>query len=203
MSTTTQAEGPAGRCGPKGSASRPEYRIYRGMLRRYYVPRCKEFPRYGGRSIAVCPRWLGPGGFARFLQDLGPRPFRKASINRRDNDGDYEPGNVDWADQRTQTRNKYNNHRLTHVGRTMALSAWAEKLGMRPVTLSRRLLRGWSVEEALTTPVEPRKPSSEWKRDPNAARRGRKPRPRPPAAVVPPSGPYAAACPAVTPEGGR
>jgi hypothetical protein len=192
MTTTSQAEGPVGRCGPKGSG-RPEYAIYHGMLHRCYAPRCKEFHLYGGRGIAVCPRWLGPGGFDRFFQDLGPRPFPRASINRLDNDGHYEPGNVVWADQRTQTRNKRNNHRLTHVGRTMALSAWAEKLGMLPGTLSRRLLKGWSVEDALTRPVEPRRPSSEWKRDPNAARRGRKPRPRPPAAAAPTAAPEAVA----------
>ena len=54
------------------------------------------------------------------------------------------------------------------------ISAWAEERGLRPGTLSRRLLKGWSVEEALTRPVEPRRPSGEWKRDPNAATRGRK-----------------------------
>ena len=54
------------------------------------------------------------------------------------------------------------------------ISAWAEERGLRPGTLSRRLLKGWSVEGALTRPVEPRRPSGEWKRDPNAATRGRK-----------------------------
>jgi hypothetical protein len=82
----------------------PEYRIWRGMKIRCCNPRSKDFPRYGGRGIRVCQRWLD--SFAAFLADVGPRPAPHLTLDRIDNDGHYEPGNVRWATRSEQQQNK-------------------------------------------------------------------------------------------------
>jgi hypothetical protein len=179
---TRRTNGPGNHGYLRGGARPLVYDVWKAMVQRCCNPDCREFPHYGGRGIKVCPRWLEANGFAHFLADLGPRPpcprKRALSLHQLDNDGDYEPGNVAWADYKTQTRNRRSNRVLTHGGRSMLLCEWAEALGMKEVTLSQRLFKDWPVERALTEPVRARMPSSQWKRNPNAKKRGPKPRPR-------------------------
>jgi hypothetical protein len=140
----------------------PEYQVWIKMRERCFSPRCKEYKHYGGRGITVCRRWQGPQGFARFIQDLGPRPFPGASIHRLDNDGNYTPKNVVWANRATQNRNMRSNRILRYAGKSQILTDWANEVGMKPGTLGARLAKGWSVVDALTRPVEPRRPYAEW-----------------------------------------
>lgn len=154
-----------------------EYRIWVGMRQRCFNPKCREYRHYGGRGITVCRRWQGKGGFARFLADMGPQPYKRASLHRKSNHGDYEPANVVWANARTQARNRRNNRLLTYDDRTMTVAEWAEALDMKPGTLLARLRKGWSVERALTEPVRARRPYSAWvRRNPIPRKRGPKPR---------------------------
>jgi hypothetical protein len=147
------------------------------MIQRCYNPTCREFRSYGQRGIAVCERWLEANGFAHFLADIGRRPSAQASLHRPDNDGAYGPGNAVWAGRRAQARNRRSNRVLSLGGRTQILAAWAEELGMKPVTLAQRLHKGWPPERALTQPVAPRKPYAEWaRRNPNPRKPGPKPR---------------------------
>jgi hypothetical protein len=134
----------------------PEYGIWSSMKSRCNVPATKYFENYGGRGIKVCEAWMN--SFAQFIADMGPRPSSRHSIERRNNDGDYEPGNCFWSTRRDQMRNTRQNHLITYGEKTQCLTAWAEELGMEAATLFCRVgpRYQWSVEKAFETPVIPR-----------------------------------------------
>jgi hypothetical protein len=91
-------------CTTHGASKTPEFSIWTDMLRRCSDPRRPEFKHYGGRGITVCDRWRE--SFANFLADMGPRPSPGLTLDRRDNDGNYEPGNCRWATVLEQNRNR-------------------------------------------------------------------------------------------------
>jgi len=133
-----------------GMSNSPTYLCWYSMRQRCNNMHHQAYSEYGGRGITVCERWQNC--FENFLEDMGKRPSPRHSIDRVDNDGNYEPGNCRWATVTEQGRNKRNNVLLTCQGETMCLSEWAERVGITPEGLSARLARGWSVEEILTTP---------------------------------------------------
>lgn len=126
------------------------YSTWRGMRHRCIATEYEEYHLYGGRGIRVCDRWLT--SFANFVADMGERPAGM-SIDRIDPNGHYEPGNCRWATSETQNNNRRSNTLLTHRGQTMTMARWADTLGINYFTLATRLAEGWSVDEALTRPV--------------------------------------------------
>lgn len=120
------------------------------MVQRCTNPRRKDYEYYGGRGIRVYFGWLGSGGFAEFLQDVGVRPSREATLDRIDPDGSYEPGNVRWASKAVQSSNK-GGFLIEHEGERLTIYGWAAKLKLHPGALRKRFSRGWTKERALTT----------------------------------------------------
>lgn len=92
----------------------PEYSSWLNMKSRCYNPNDKRYERYGGRGIMVCQRWRD--SFWNYLEDVGRKPSAKHTIDRIDNDGNYEPGNVRWATIREQNANRSNSNPVTGVG---------------------------------------------------------------------------------------
>jgi hypothetical protein len=98
------------------------------MRARCYNENHEKYPRYGGRGIRVCARWNDD--FWAFVADVGDPPTSGHSIERVDNDGNDEPGNVTWATHSEQNRNKRNANVATWNGETLSVAAWAERFGV-------------------------------------------------------------------------
>jgi hypothetical protein len=93
-----------GHAGQRAGTRSPEYSIWATAKQRVTNPNNERWSDYGGRGITMCPEWLA--SFEAFFAYVGPRPSPDHSIDRIDNDGNYEPGNVRWADRKTQRANR-------------------------------------------------------------------------------------------------
>lgn len=131
-----------------------EYLSYQGMMQRCYDPNSIGYARYGGRGIRVCERWLS--SFENFLEDMGSKPRPRMSIERTNNDGNYEPSNCRWATFTEQNRNKSTNRIIEFGGRTMTLAEAIQLSGLNKATVGDRLREGWETEKALTEPARKR-----------------------------------------------
>ncbi len=134
-----------------GLVGTPEYQAWAGMVSRTTNPHNVRFARYGGRGIKICEQWRHSP--ETFYANMGPRPSPKHTIERVNNDGDYAPDNCIWALKSAQNRNHSGNHWVTFKGERLCLMDWALRTGINFGTLRGRLVRGWSVEMALTIPV--------------------------------------------------
>lgn len=121
----------------------PEYMVWSNMRRRCYDPKNAAFKNYGGRGITVCPEWKED--FAVFIADMGERP-KDTTLDRIDNNGNYEPGNCRWATHLQQARNSRKNRRIVAFGHVKTLSEWAEITGMKRESIAERLNAGKSPE---------------------------------------------------------
>jgi len=135
-----------------GARHTSEWVIWSSMRGRCNNPNDKAYARYGGRGIFVCGEWEA---FEKFLSDMGPRPSKKHSLDRIDNNGGYSKENCRWATNKEQNRNKRNNVLLTHNGETKTLVEWDEASGAARGSIASRIYKGWSVERALSTPINP------------------------------------------------
>lgn len=130
----------------------PEYQIYRGMMSRCYSETSDASFHYQERGITVCERWRN--SVEAFCSDMGPRPTPKHTLERINNDGNYEPGNCKWATYTEQALNRRaprrtGIHLLTAHGKTQNISRWCEELGISSTLLHMRIRRGWPLERVL------------------------------------------------------
>jgi len=113
-----------------GGTESPEHYVWRSMFRRSKHPNGHYYS-----DVTVCERWKS---FSAFLEDMGRRPSPLHSIDRIDNNGNYEPENCRWATRSEQQKNKRTTRRWLHNGKAGTLSEWAEHLGIsRPLALDR------------------------------------------------------------------
>lgn len=133
-----------------GLSKSAHYSRWRHIMDRCYNPKCKSYPDYGGRGISVCPEWQDLTVFVSALPDGYSEGME---IDRIDNDGDYEPGNVRWIDRSGNADNRRSGKIICHGGVSQSLRRWSEQVGIHEATLWDRLETwGWDINRALTTP---------------------------------------------------
>lgn len=137
----------------RGGNPSAEYKTWQSLLQRCYNEKCPSHVNYGSRGISVCDRWRE--SFTNFLADVGIRPSPKHSLDRRDNEGNYEPNNCRWVTSTEQNLNHRGNHRLEHKGERLTITEWAQRTGISRDRIFWRIRKGWSAERALTTPARP------------------------------------------------
>ena len=129
-------------------SSSPHYGRWWHMMDRCGNPDSKSYPDYGGRGISVCQSWHD---IRNFVSGLPDGYFSDAEIDRIDNDGDYEPGNVRWATKSENCDNRRTGQYIAFNGKTQSVTAWAKETGINAATLRDRIfVSGWTAEKALT-----------------------------------------------------
>ena len=131
----------------------PGYVSWCKMNARCYNPNERNFKDYGGRGIAVCAQWRGPGGYEQFIADMGLPPSSRHQIDRKKNGRNYTPSNCRWTTHFNNQANRRNNHELEFRGKKQHIRAWSRETGIGHNTLFKRFSMGWSIERILTKPV--------------------------------------------------
>ena len=155
MQGLMRTHGMAGHKRDKSTKKSPEYKTWDGIKERCLNKNGNGYENYGARGISMAPEWRD--SFEAFFAHIGPRPSPKHSIDRVDNTGDYEPGNVRWATSVQQNRNKRSNRLVEYSGRTVCLAEAAELAGLPYYVVKNRIYKGWTVEDALAEPLDMRK----------------------------------------------
>ncbi len=125
-----------------------EYIAWLSMRGRCFNPNNNWYAAYGGRGITISPEFES---FERFLACVGPKP-KGYSLERINNDGNYEPGNIKWASASDQANNRRTNHLITFNEKTQTLMQWSRETGIDNTCIRKRLRLGWSIHRTLTTP---------------------------------------------------
>lgn len=162
-----------------GFSQTPEYRAWQAMVKRCTDPENAAWPDYGGRGITVCDRWRDD--VAAFIADMGAKPSALHELDRKDNDGGYEPSNCRWVLRKENNRNRRSNRIVEWNGQQKTLVEWSEITGLAFSALKWRLDSGWPIDRAMTEPSAAR---------PDATDRGT------PASASPDGGPTGAGQPA-------
>lgn len=133
-----------------GMSHLPEYKVWLEMRARCTNPNNKFYDRYGGRGIGVSPEWMDD--FEAFYNSVGPRPSDGHSIDRKDNDGDYTPGNCIWATATEQANNRSSSRHIEYKGEIRTLTEWCRFLNKSLQTITQRIdAYGWSIEDAFSS----------------------------------------------------
>ena len=131
-----------------------EYRTWSHMLERCRYSKHPHYKHYGGRGIKVCERWKK---YENFLSDMGRNPSPIHTIDRIDVNGDYCPENCRWETIFNQQSNRRNNRMISFNGDTRTVAQWERIAGLTKGSLNYRLNKGWSIEKAITLPLDAKK----------------------------------------------
>lgn len=140
-----------------GLSFNPLYNRWRRMIQRCHGSKLTASKDYAGRGIVVCARWRK--SFAAFMDDMGLPPTPQHSIERINNDGNYEPGNCRWATTAEQAMNRRNSILFTVDGVTRTLVDWMKLTTVTRECVEMRLKRGWPAKAALFLPAKVARPA--------------------------------------------
>lgn len=129
------------------------YNIWSGMKRRCINSNDKRYEDYGGRGITVCDEWKDDfQAFHDWAMENGYEEH--LTIDRINNDGNYEPSNCRWATYQQQNKNYSRNRLITFEGRTQTVEQWAKEKDIAYSALYQRLfIYKWEIEEAFSKPI--------------------------------------------------
>ncbi len=140
------------------------YEVWKSLRQRCNNPKHASYYNYGGRGITICEEWNK--SFQSFYDWAYANGYslehqkdevKKLTIDRIDVNGNYEPNNCRWVDRKTQARNTRITKFITFKGQTKPIVEWCEIYGIKRNSFDIRIKCGWSIEEALTTPIKTKK----------------------------------------------
>jgi hypothetical protein len=127
-------------------------RLREAIMQRCYNINHTSYHRYGGRGIEVCERWRL--STQNLIDDMGFRP-KGLTMDRIDNNGNYEPGNCRWATYKINLRNTSRNRMITYDGQSLCLTAWSELLHIPVNTIRKRMSVGWDLTRVFSRNTTP------------------------------------------------
>ena len=128
------------------------YTTWKNMKSRCYYPKNAEFKNYGGRGIKICDEWKND--FQVFYEWSIKHGYKEElTIDRIDNNGNYQPDNCRWVDMAVQSRNTSRTRYIEFNGKRLTICEWGIEIGGTSTTVLYRIEQGWSVEEAIMTPI--------------------------------------------------
>lgn len=134
--------------GQLGESKTSLYNVWMQMKYRCTKPNVTHYKEYGGRGIRVCDEWMS--SYKSFRDWAMLSGYKEGlTIDRIDNDGNYEPDNCRWVDSVAQANNRRSNRSYTYNGETYTLTQWANKIGINPKALFSRIYAGYSFEDAI------------------------------------------------------
>ena len=127
------------------------YKTWNSMIARCETTTQTSFAHYGGRGIRVCQEWHSFLFFKKWAIENGYTD--ELTLDRIDNNGNYEPSNCRWVTKKEQANNRRSSRHVTLSGITHTLAEWSDITGIHPSTIAWRIRHGWSDAEILNTPV--------------------------------------------------
>ena len=135
---------------PKGKKKRL-YHVWLSMRERCHNQNHKHYSRYGGRGISVCDEWADYSVFREWALSNGYSD--NLTLDRVNNDSDYNPENCRWATRKEQANNRCSNRIITVDGESHNIQWWVEKTGLPRHVVDGRVRRGWDDRRIITTPL--------------------------------------------------
>ena len=133
-----------------GLSKHPLYRVWKAVKRRCYNKDTDAYQNYGGRGIIICDEWRDD--FQAFYGWAMANGYKEGlTIDRINNNGNYEPCNCRWITRKEQNNNTRRNVLIEYKGKTNTVTEWCTILNVKYAAVVRRLRRGWSIERALET----------------------------------------------------
>ena len=140
-----------------GKAESVEFATWLKIRNRCNNTRDISYKNYGGRGITVCERW--EHSFENFYADMGDRQSNQYSIDRIDNNGNYEPSNCKWATRSEQAKNRRQKH-YEHAGKKLTLLEWSAKTGIARGVMYSRIRLGWPIARVISEPTGTKSPQN-------------------------------------------